>query len=149
MTIEIIIRSVPTTMKTLVNALLLVWFAIYELIFIAIALLTKLNPYVLGALFIIGNGCNIIVSKMEKLSPYERPMAFNSEIYTTALSAIGIFSILPAIVCFFIDWKIALISLAVGLFLGGFVTFIPNALIAKPLHIMYYGLLKLGEKVNK
>lgn len=135
-------------MKTLANALLLVWFALYELIFAAVAILSGLNPYVLAAIFVIGNGCNIICAQMNKLSPYERPMMYNSEIFTTALCGIGVFSYLAVGVCFFVDWKIALAALGCGLILGSFLTFVTNALVVIPLFSIYRGLLKIGEKAQ-
>ena len=135
-------------MKAIVKFLFYLWFAMYELIFVAIALLTKLNPYVLAALFIVGNGCNILYANMNKLSPYERPMAYNSEIFTSALCGIGFFSYIPIGVCFFFDWKIALIGLVVGLFLGGFFTFIANGLIVKPLFALYSMLGRMADKLD-
>ena len=133
-------------MKFITNALLILWFALYEVIFIAIALLTKLHPTVLSMIFLVGQGCNVLWAHMSKFSPYERPIMYNSEIFTTALTTIGMFSYLAVIVLFFIEWRIALIALAVGLILGGFFKSASDILIARPLYIMYAKLVDFARK---
>ena len=135
-------------MKTLANALLLVWFALYELIFAAVAILSGLNPYVLAAIIVLCNGC-LTIGYDAKMNPEKLPPIYQSQLVAKNIDMICFCAIVGTIVCLFVDWKIALIAYVVSLFVGKYVIKpFSRVLITDPLALLYAGLLKLGEKAQ-
>ena len=127
---------------------LMVWsyLIVFELIFIAVALLTRLNTYVLIGIFTICCACGIKYHRMMQMSKFERPLIYNRDLFCAAFNLVNVFGYVPIIVCFFINWKTALIGLPIGLFGGAFLTGITYYLIELPLCAMHRALDNYANK---
>lgn len=119
---------------------------VYELLFIAVALLTRLNPYVLIGIFTLCCACGAKYQRMMRIPELERPLIYNRDLYCAAFNLVNVFGYLPIIVCFFINWKTALIGLPIGLFGGAFLTGITYYLVELPLCAMHRGLDNYAKK---
>lgn len=139
-------KKASKTKRFIFQIMLVLFLVLYELIFIGIALITKLNPYVLIGIYAICCACGIKYHRMMKMSAFERPLIYNKDMFCAAFNLVNIFGYLPIIACFFIDWKIALIGLPVGLFGSAFLTGLIHYIVEIPLCAMHRALDTYAEK---
>jgi hypothetical protein len=132
--------------STLTNVLFILWLALVPLIFVALALLTHLNPYVLVGIMFASNAVGVNLSRAEKQSPYERAMMYNSESFKSGLLIISFCIYAAFVVCLFVDWQIALIGFVGALLLAGFVEPLFHWVIVIPMCLLLDKLMEFGRK---